>query len=66
MLQDKSEDWTDTWEFLDRRLSDLAKFGKNVRSVSTSVHGKFVFYMYCMLLRNIFCHLLHQTPLQFD
>lgn len=32
MLQDKSEDFQDTWEFLNRRLSDVHSFGKCVRS----------------------------------
>lgn len=32
MLQDKSEDFQDTWEFLNRRLSDVHSLGKCVRS----------------------------------
>ena len=30
MIQDKSEDFKDTWEFLDRRLEEVAKFGKAI------------------------------------
>ncbi|XP_050397527.1 ubiquinone biosynthesis protein COQ9, mitochondrial isoform X2 [Patella vulgata] len=32
MVQDNSEDFTNTWEFLDRRLNDLAVFGSRVRN----------------------------------
>lgn len=28
MMQDKSEDFRDTWDFLDRRLEDIAALGK--------------------------------------
>ncbi|KAK3096695.1 hypothetical protein FSP39_002447 [Pinctada imbricata] len=34
MLQDKSDDWQDTWEFLNRRLADVNNAGKNVKNVS--------------------------------
>ena len=34
MIQDSSEDFQETWHFLDRRLSNLAEFGKIVRQVS--------------------------------
>ena len=34
MLQDKSEDYTDTWSFLDSRLQDISQFGKVVKNVS--------------------------------
>ncbi|XP_060587269.1 ubiquinone biosynthesis protein COQ9, mitochondrial-like isoform X2 [Ruditapes philippinarum] len=32
MVQDKSEDFDDTWQFLDRRMDDLKKFGNITRS----------------------------------
>lgn len=31
MIQDKSEDFTETWKFLDRRLKDLGTVGKFIR-----------------------------------
>ena len=37
MVQDKSEDFQETWEFLDRRVQDLSKVGKAMRNVS-SIH----------------------------
>ena len=30
MVQDKSEDFADTWEFMDRRLDEVATFGKAI------------------------------------
>ncbi|KAL5021950.1 hypothetical protein ScPMuIL_001105 [Solemya velum] len=33
MVQDKSEDFENTWMFLDRRLGDLSSFGKCMRTV---------------------------------
>lgn len=33
MVQDKSEDFCDTWHFLDRRIEDLTSFGKAARNV---------------------------------
>jgi hypothetical protein len=35
MLQDSSEDYQDSWEFLDRRLEDLTTIGKFARNVCT-------------------------------
>lgn len=35
MLQDSSEDYQDSWEFLDRRLEDLTTIGKFAKNVST-------------------------------
>ncbi|XP_069165976.1 ubiquinone biosynthesis protein COQ9, mitochondrial-like [Procambarus clarkii] len=35
MLQDKSEDFQDTWAFLNRRLSDVQNISKCTRDVST-------------------------------
>ena len=34
MLQDKSEDFQDTWAFLDRRVEDFGTLGKALRNVS--------------------------------
>ena len=34
MVQDRSEDYQDTWDFLDRRVEDLGKAGKALRNVS--------------------------------
>ncbi|XP_013380311.1 ubiquinone biosynthesis protein COQ9, mitochondrial isoform X4 [Lingula anatina] len=34
MIQDKSVDYTDTWDFLDRRLEDLKQAGKLARKVT--------------------------------
>ena len=39
-IQDQSDDFHNTWEFLDRRLGDLALFGKCVKSVQQGP-GKF-------------------------
>lgn len=36
MLQDKSEDYVDTWGFLDRRMADVITVGKAVGQVSGS------------------------------
>ncbi|XP_048254802.1 ubiquinone biosynthesis protein COQ9, mitochondrial-like isoform X3 [Haliotis rufescens] len=33
MIQDRSEDFTDTWVFLDRRLDNIAVFSKSVKSM---------------------------------
>ena len=33
MLQDKSPDFEETWEFLDRRLEGVALLGKTLRQV---------------------------------
>ncbi|WAR12436.1 COQ9-like protein [Mya arenaria] len=33
MVQDKSEDYQQTWEFLDRRMANLTNFGKITRSI---------------------------------
>jgi len=38
MLQDNSEELVDTWLFLDRRLTDLATFGKCVRKTTDSAN----------------------------
>ena len=35
MLQDSSEDYQDSWEFLDRRMEDLTTIGKFARNVCT-------------------------------
>ena len=34
MLQDKSDDFTNTWHFLDRRIENMASFGKLVRQTA--------------------------------
>lgn len=34
MIQDKSENFNETWKFLDRRFEDLRLFGQCMRSVS--------------------------------
>ena len=36
MLQDSSEDYQDSWEFLDRRLEDLTTIGKFARNMQES------------------------------
>lgn len=36
MLQDRSENYENTWQFLDRRLKDLTTFGKVTRNVKQS------------------------------
>ena len=33
MLQDESDDFEQTWEFLDNRLKDMATFGKSFGQV---------------------------------
>ena len=33
MLQDQSEDFHDTWEFLDNRMEDVKKVGKTISQV---------------------------------
>ena len=54
MLQDKSEDFQDTWEFLDRRVEDVSKFGKTLRSgqQSGAVLSE-ALYGLCIMGRNI-------------
>lgn len=37
MVQDKSEDFMNTWNFLDRRMEDLGNVGKLARSVRTEL-----------------------------
>ena len=43
MLQDKSENYDNTWQFLERRLQDLTTIGKVTRNVSKICHPKYEF-----------------------
>ncbi|XP_067651423.1 ubiquinone biosynthesis protein COQ9, mitochondrial-like isoform X2 [Haliotis asinina] len=54
MIQDRSEDYTDTWAFLDRRLNNVAAFGKTVKNMEqfTSVMSEGLLGMY-IVGRNI-------------
>lgn len=51
MLQDKSEDFQNTWEFLNRRMGDLKNFGKFARSVRMNffIFIKIAFFCQCRL-----------------
>ncbi|KAK3610020.1 hypothetical protein CHS0354_032367 [Potamilus streckersoni] len=54
MLQDKSEDFQNTWEFLNRRMGDLKNFGKFARSVQeNSVVISEGLYGMCIMARNV-------------
>ena len=54
MLQDKSEDFQDTWEFLDRRVEDVSKLGKKLRGgqQSSQVLSE-ALYGLCIMGKNI-------------
>ena len=54
MLQDKSEDFYETWQFLDRRFEDVGVVGNTISTANDLVHGMSfsVLYtsLYCLLL----------------
>ena len=54
MLQDKSEDFHETWQFLDRRFEDVGVVGNTISTANDLVHGMSfsVLYtsLYCLLL----------------
>ena len=39
MLQDKSEDFHETWQFLDRRFEDVGIAGNTISTANDLVHG---------------------------
>ena len=39
MLQDKSEDFYETWQFLDRRFEDVGVVGNTISTANDLVHG---------------------------
>ena len=41
MINDKSKDYIETWQFLDRRLSDVHTLGKFINDNKTNINSVF-------------------------
>ena len=55
MLQDKSEDFYETWQFLDRRFEDVGVVGNTISTANDLVHGM----SFSVLYTSLYCFLKH-------
>lgn len=46
LIQDRSEDYTDTWNFLENRLEDVVSAGHLARNVRNGVHWNFKIFLW--------------------
>jgi hypothetical protein len=65
MIQDKSENFEETWKFLDRRFEDLRSFGEFQKSI-TNTGNLFSGSFTVVSLKNIFRMLNFNNKKQFN